>query len=273
MDTSTYRAARAVTADTAAGVAHPTRHAPTPPCRLPLRRCVAGRSSCRRAAGVAAAQVKIVFLGEQSGTRVHCRRAARHHRRHDHPTLLSLTSECRTVGKTSLISRFMYNSSTPATRYAAGPARLCARNGLLITLPDRSGTGQATIGIDFLSKVVPVDGHSIRLQLWDTAGQERFRSLIPSYIRDSSAAVVVYDVTSRRSFERPAGGSRTWLTNATTASSSCLSVTRPTLPIVRGTAGRAAARRAVAPANLARRQGGCGRGRREESGKLPRNVL
>ena len=35
------------------------------------------------------------------------------------------------------------------------------------------------------------------LQLWDTAGQERFRSLIPSYIRDSAAAVVVYDITSR----------------------------------------------------------------------------
>lgn len=30
----------------------------------------------------------------------------------------------------------------------------------------------------------------------DTAGQERFRSLIPSYIRDSSVAVVVYDVSS-----------------------------------------------------------------------------
>lgn len=36
----------------------------------------------------------------------------------------------------------------------------------------------------------------VRLQLWDTAGQERFRSLIPSYIRDSTVAVVVYDVTS-----------------------------------------------------------------------------
>lgn len=39
----------------------------------------------------------------------------------------------------------------------------------------------------------------IRLQLWDTAGQERFRSLIPSYIRDSAAAVVVFDITSRYS--------------------------------------------------------------------------
>ena len=34
----------------------------------------------------------------------------------------------------------------------------------------------------------------------DTAGQERFRSLIPSYIRDSSVAVIVYDVTNRQSF-------------------------------------------------------------------------
>ena len=31
----------------------------------------------------------------------------------------------------------------------------------------------------------------------DTAGQERFRSLIPSYIRDSSVAVIVYDVTGK----------------------------------------------------------------------------
>ena len=37
---------------------------------------------------------------------------------------------------------------------------------------------------------------AIKLQLWDTAGQERFRSLIPSYIKDSSVAVVSYDVTS-----------------------------------------------------------------------------
>jgi GTPase SAR1 family protein len=33
--------------------------------------------------------------------------------------------------------------------------------------------------------------------LRDTAGQERFRSLIPSYIRDSSVAVIVYDVSSK----------------------------------------------------------------------------
>ncbi|KAF1817478.1 ras-domain-containing protein [Eremomyces bilateralis CBS 781.70] len=80
-------------------------------------------------------------------------------------------------------------------------------------------TYQATIGIDFLSKVWDPDSatawlrtltrcqtmyledRTVRLQLWDTAGQERFRSLIPSYIRDSSVAVVVYDVTNAKTFE------------------------------------------------------------------------
>ena len=41
-----------------------------------------------------------------------------------------------------------------------------------------------------------LEDRTVRLQLWDTAGQERFRSLIPSYIRDSSVAVVVFDITS-----------------------------------------------------------------------------
>lgn len=56
--------------------------------------------------------------------------------------------------------------------------------------------------LDWVMKC-PIFPHSfhgwpqIRLQLWDTAGQERFRSLIPSYIRDSAAAVVVYDIASR----------------------------------------------------------------------------
>lgn len=60
---------------------------------------------------------------------------------------------------------------------------------------------QSTIGIDFLSKTLYLEDGPVRLQLWDTAGQERFRSLIPSYIRDSAAAIVVYDITNRQSFE------------------------------------------------------------------------
>ena len=45
-----------------------------------------------------------------------------------------------------------------------------------------------------------LEDRTVRLQLWDTAGQERFRSLIPSYIRDSTVAVVVFDITSKNLF-------------------------------------------------------------------------
>ena len=55
---------------------------------------------------------------------------------------------------------------------------------------------QPTVGVDFVSKTVNVESKSLRMQLWDTAGQERFHSLIPSYIKDSSAAVIVFDITS-----------------------------------------------------------------------------
>lgn len=59
---------------------------------------------------------------------------------------------------------------------------------------------QATVGIDFMSKTMYLEDRAVRLQLWDTAGQERFRTLIPSYIRDCDVAVVVYDITDRKSF-------------------------------------------------------------------------
>ena len=45
-----------------------------------------------------------------------------------------------------------------------------------------------------------VEDRVITLNLWDTAGQEKFKSLIPSYIKDSHAIVVVYDLTNRESF-------------------------------------------------------------------------
>ena len=59
----------------------------------------------------------------------------------------------------------------------------------------------ATIGIDYLSKIVNTGSKSIRLQIWDTAGQERFRALIPSYIRDASVVVIAYDVCDKQTFE------------------------------------------------------------------------
>jgi small GTP-binding protein len=46
-----------------------------------------------------------------------------------------------------------------------------------------------------------VGGIGVELQIWDTAGQEKFRALGPIYFRNASAAIAVYDRTSRESFE------------------------------------------------------------------------
>ena len=59
---------------------------------------------------------------------------------------------------------------------------------------------QATIGLDFHSKNVTINGNPIRLLLYDTAGQEKFKSLIPMYIRDANIILVVYDITNKDSF-------------------------------------------------------------------------
>ena len=37
--------------------------------------------------------------------------------------------------------------------------------------------------------------------MWDTAGQEKYKGLIPSYVRNSSIVFVVYDVSSKSSFD------------------------------------------------------------------------
>lgn len=57
-----------------------------------------------------------------------------------------------------------------------------------------------TIGVEFGSRIVNVGGKQIKLQIWDTAGQERFRSVTRSYYRGAAGALLVYDTTSRESF-------------------------------------------------------------------------
>jgi Ras-related protein Rab-1A len=64
------------------------------------------------------------------------------------------------------------------------------------------GSYISTVGIDFNVKIISVNESTcVKLQVWDTCGQERFRSLTRSYYRDTDAIIIVYDITSRRSFE------------------------------------------------------------------------
>ncbi|KAI0885220.1 ras-domain-containing protein [Annulohypoxylon maeteangense] len=58
----------------------------------------------------------------------------------------------------------------------------------------------ATIGIDFKMKKLAVHGKAYRLNIFDTAGQERFRTLSTSYYRGAHAVIIVYDISSRKSF-------------------------------------------------------------------------
>ncbi|MBA0574723.1 hypothetical protein Golob_007006 [Gossypium lobatum] len=79
------------------------------------------------------------------------------------------------VGKSNLLSRF-------------------ARN-------EFDNNSKATIGVEFQTQVVEIDGKEIKAQIWDTAGQERFRAVTSAYYRGAVGALIVYDITRRSSFD------------------------------------------------------------------------
>ena len=72
---------------------------------------------------------------------------------------------------------------------------------------------ETTIGASFMSKMIMVptqvpgsqEEHTemtpINFKIWDTAGQEKYHSLAPMYYRGAAAAIVVYDITRKTSFE------------------------------------------------------------------------
>ncbi|CAK7349424.1 unnamed protein product [Dovyalis caffra] len=79
------------------------------------------------------------------------------------------------VGKSNLLSRF-------------------ARN-------EFDSNSKATIGVEFQTQVVDIEGKEIKAQIWDTAGQERFRAVTSAYYRGAVGALIVYDITRRTSFD------------------------------------------------------------------------
>lgn len=80
------------------------------------------------------------------------------------------------VGKTSLINAFFDQPYENETQPTVAPA-YC---GATVTLPNQT---------------------KVDLQIWDTAGQERFQSITANYYHGSHAIAIVYDITSRQSFE------------------------------------------------------------------------
>lgn len=85
------------------------------------------------------------------------------------------------------------------------------KSSLLVRLTDQRflANPDPTLGVEFGSKLINLEDENkiIKLQCWDTAGTESFRSITRSYYRGAAGCLLVYDVTSRKSFENV----RTWL--------------------------------------------------------------
>eukprot|EP00009_Paramoeba_aestuarina_P017567 CAMPEP_0201532874 /NCGR_PEP_ID=MMETSP0161_2-20130828/51520_1 /ASSEMBLY_ACC=CAM_ASM_000251 /TAXON_ID=180227 /ORGANISM="Neoparamoeba aestuarina, Strain SoJaBio B1-5/56/2" /LENGTH=205 /DNA_ID=CAMNT_0047936531 /DNA_START=70 /DNA_END=687 /DNA_ORIENTATION=+ len=79
------------------------------------------------------------------------------------------------VGKTSLVLR--YTEGTYTSNYIS------------------------TLGVDFKTKEIDVDGRKFQVQVWDTAGQERFRALTSSYFHGANGFLLVCDLTEKLTFE------------------------------------------------------------------------
>ncbi|EGR30930.1 ras oncogene family protein, putative [Ichthyophthirius multifiliis] len=76
----------------------------------------------------------------------------------------------------------------------------------------------STLGASFIPKVLIKGDKQYKFQIWDTAGQEKYKTLAPLYYRgfyqylikqnqniqfllDSHAALIVYDITNKQSFQ------------------------------------------------------------------------
>ena len=71
------------------------------------------------------------------------------------------------VGKSNLLSRFTRNEFDLETK--------------------------TTIGVEFATNTIVIDGKTIKAQIWDTAGQERYRAITSAYYRGAVGALLVYD--------------------------------------------------------------------------------
>ncbi|KAJ2077605.1 Rab GTPase ypt31 [Coemansia sp. RSA 988] len=79
------------------------------------------------------------------------------------------------VGKSNLLSRFARNE---------------------FNLESKS-----TIGVEFATRSIQVDGKIIKAQIWDTAGQERYRAITSAYYRGAVGALLVYDIAKHPTYD------------------------------------------------------------------------
>lgn len=82
--------------------------------------------------------------------------------------------------------------------FAVGKTSLCKRYATGMFREEY----KPTLGVDIFTKKVEIeDFGSVILSIWDTAGQEKFRKMYPKYYKGAKYAILVYDITSRETFE------------------------------------------------------------------------
>ncbi|XP_040992188.1 ras-related protein Rab11C-like [Juglans microcarpa x Juglans regia] len=60
---------------------------------------------------------------------------------------------------------------------------------------------KSTIGVEFATRTLQVEGKTVKAQIWDTAGQERYRAITSAYYRGAVGTLLVYDITKRQTFD------------------------------------------------------------------------
>ncbi|KDO28634.1 hypothetical protein SPRG_06489 [Saprolegnia parasitica CBS 223.65] len=95
------------------------------------------------------------------------------------------------VGKTNLLAYFTATEEEMAVDASTNASKIFS-----------SSVRKPTIGVEFGTKIIThPNGKRIKAQIWDTAGQERYRAITSSHYRRAAGALVVYDVSSRATFD------------------------------------------------------------------------
>ena len=80
----------------------------------------------------------------------------------------------------------------------AGTGKTCLTTKAIKNIFEESYS--ATVGFEFFTFHCKINDKIIVLQIWDTCGQEIYKSLVSSFYRNSSLAIIVFSIDSQESF-------------------------------------------------------------------------
>ena len=111
------------------------------------------------------------------------------------------SSYSRVHGPTALLKHISLTDTPPIVVLigdsGVGKSNLLSR----FTRNEFNLDSKSTIGVEFATRSISVDGKTIKAQIWDTAGQERYRAITSAYYRGAVGALLVYDISKHQTYE------------------------------------------------------------------------